>query len=416
MKLSDVLSGLRTLLTRRNAGETFRETEFLRLIEAAEETEEGIITRPAVSLVRSGNGRDSIILAPMKSLSLEEFGFPFSAPSKIAASLRLKTLPFGSAGSVELFPVITSRKGRAAEGIVWYAAPSELNIPASGTVKVWPAPMPFVSRLAEFGGSGVTMWTDEKNICSLLWQSNKPVLYRWRSMIDESSADKELAWYDVYCTARELDRGGNFVVDASGSEEADEEFADIVSESVKVCSWMKDVNLSRTALEDARGLERIVRLGTRAALWLLVLGAGVLLSGLVRRYQVQSQIDAVRARSENYYRTTFDPSRTGRISNPVMLARDKIAELSGTSTVIHPLEEVLETLGDIFSSGGSSDITIDIIRYNSEGIDCTGTAPDQSAVLNLRRAWEERGNMAQVDNTQFVSGIGYRFDLRVRWQ
>ena len=406
MKLDEILAGLRARLTRNKSGETFRSTTFLRL---AEDSEEPVA-------VRTGNGRDSIILAPMRSLSVEGFEFPFSSPSKIAASLRLKVMPFGSAGSVELFPVITLRKGRAAEGIVWYASPAELNIPASGTVKVWPAPMPFVSCLAEFGGSGVTMWMDEKNICSILWQSNKPVLYRWHSNSGEDSAVKELAWYEAYCTARELNRGGSFVINGSAIEETDEDFAYIIAESVKICPWMKDVNLSRTALEGARDLERIVRVSTRAAVWLLVLGAGVLGAGLLRRYQVQSQIDALRTRSENYYRQTFDPSRTGRISNPVMLARDKIAELSGTSTVVHPLEEVLENLGDIFASAGNSDVTIDVIRYNSEGIDCTGTAPDQSAVLNFRRAWEERGNMAQVDNTQFVSGIGYRFDLRVRWQ
>ena len=416
MKLGELITGLRSKLTGRSAGKNFADTEFLRLIEESTETDEGTTARPALRLVKSGSGRESIILAPMKSLSLEGFTFPFSAPSKIAASLRLTSLPFGSAGSVELFPVTTMRKGRGAEGIVWYASPSELNIPAAGTVKVWPAPLPFVSRLSSFNGSGVTLWADEKNICSLLWQSNKPMLYRWRNMSDESSVEKELAWYDTYCTACELDRGGNFVVDASGTEEADEEFADIVSESVKICSWMEDVNLSRTALEGARDLERIVRQSTRAAVWLLLLGAGVLGAGLVRRYQVEAQIAALRARSENYYRTAFDPSHTGRISNPVMLARDKIAGLTGTNAPIHPLEEVLENLGDIFSASGSSDITIDVIRYNSEGIDCTGTAPDQSAVLNFRKAWEDRGNMAQVDNTQFVSGIGYRFDLRVRWQ
>ena len=61
------------------------------------------------------------------------------------------------------------------------------------------------------------------------------------------------------------------------------------------------------------------------------------------------------------------------------------------------------------------DITLDIIRYNSEGLDCNGTAPDMSTILTFRRAWEGKASVAQVDNTQFVSGIGYRFDLRIRW-
>ena len=72
-------------------------------------------------------------------------------------------------------------------------------------------------------------------------------------------------------------------------------------------------------------------------------------------------------------------------------------------------------LGEIFGEEQHKTVTLDVIRYNSEGFDCTGTAPDMTTVLNFRKAWEDRDNKAQVDNTQFVAGIGYRFDLRVRW-
>ena len=215
---------------------------------------------------------------------------------------------------------------------------------------------------------------------------------------------------DGYLCGDSQDGGGE------ASEDDDGAFAEIVAESVKICPWINEVNLSRSALEGARDLERTVRLLTRAACWLLVLGSIALTAGVLRWRQTDSQVQEVRSRSENYYRQTFDPQRTGRISNPVTLARDKIAELTGTSTNTHPLEEVLADLGEIFSDTQSLDVTLDVIRYNSEGIDCTGTAPDMSTVLNFRKAWEERNNMAQVDNTQFVAGIGYRFDLRVRWQ
>ncbi len=80
---------------------------------------------------------------------------------------------------------------------------------------------------------------------------------------------------------------------------------------------------------------------------------------------------------------------------------------------------MLADLGEIYresrGSGSSMDIRLDIIRYNSEGIDCTGSAPDMTTILNFRKSWEGRAQLSQVDNTQFVSGIGYRFDLRVRW-
>ena len=213
--------------------------------------------------------------------------------------------------------------------------------------------------------------------------------------------------------ARELERGGNFVVNASGGEYAGGDFAEIVSDSVRICPWIADVNLSRTILEGARDLERTVNVLSRVSVWLLILGIVMLGAEFLRWYQLDGQVKETRARSERFYRETFDPERTGRISNPVNLARDKIASLTGHTDEGHALDEVLADLGKVFSS--VQGVTMDIIRYNAEGIDCTGVAPDMTTVLNFRKAWEERANQVQVDNTQFVSGIGYRFDVRVRW-
>ena len=416
--------------------ERYNDTEFSRVIEVRETVpneETGVdeeITRKAARIIASGSGtrKSSVILVPMKSLSLEDFTYPFTNATKIREALRLQVMPYTAAGELELFPVILNKTGRNVNGIVWYSSPDELDMgslayASHGNVKVWPAPLPFISQLAEYNGSGVTMWLDEENVCSLLWQSNKPVLYRWKKLTGEHPEEKELAWYDSYCKARELDRGGNFIINASGEtdEEGNEEFYEIVNDSVKTCSWIANVNLSRSALEGARDLERTVRLLTRASCWLLLLGAVTLGACIWKWSQVQGQVHEVRTRSENYYRQTFDPTHTGRVANPVTLARDKIAEISGAGTEAHPIEEVLADLGEIFLSREgmraeqSMDITMDIIRYNSEGIDCTGSAPDMTTILNFRKAWESRASLAQVDNTQFVSGIGYRFDLRVRW-
>ena len=429
MGIKEILSQRINFAGKKSSGERFNDTEFRRVIEIKEKVmneetgaeEEAV--RKAAKIITSGShsGKSSVTLVPMKSLSLEDFTFPFSNTTKIREALRLQVMPFTAAGELELFPVVLSRSGRTVNGIVWYSSPDELDIPSlaytRGSVKVWPAPLPFISQLAEYNGSGVTMWLDEENVCSLLWQSNKPVLYRWRRFAGEHPEEKELAWYDSYCKARELDRGGNFIINASGdNDEGDNEaFYEIVNDSVRICPWIANVNLSRSALEGARDLERTVQLMTRASCWLLALGAVALGACIWKWDQIQAHVQEVRTRSENYYRQTFDPNHTGRVANPVSLARDKIAEISGTGTEAHPLEEVLADLGEIFGSEQSLDVTIDIIRYNSEGIDCTGSAPDMTTILNFRRSWESRASLAQVDNTQFVSGIGYRFDLRVRW-
>ena len=72
-------------------------------------------------------------------------------------------------------------------------------------------------------------------------------------------------------------------------------------------------------------------------------------------------------------------------------------------------------LGEIFAETPDLGVTVDILRYNAEGLDFTGVAPDMSTILTFRRAWESRAGMSQLDNTQSVPGVGYRFDLRVRW-
>ena len=415
MSIKDIFTGKSRSL------KDYSSTEFQRVIEEQQTVRnemgaQKIVTVRTLRLIKSGTDKTIITLSPMKSLSLEDFTFPFQNTAKIRDALRLQVMPFSAAGDVEIFPVVLEKTGRTAGGIVWYVSPDELDIPSQKhTQKIWPSPLPFISCLKEYGGNGATIWRDEENICSILWQSNRPVLYRWRKFNVHDGEVQEIEWYDRYCEARGLNRGGNFTVNAAGGREAGEEFSEIVSESVKLCPWIADVNLSRKALEGARDLERTVRLLARVSMWLVVAGAIMLGAEILDYNHTQAQTQAVRERSEKYYRETFDPGRTGRISNPVTLARDKIASLTGKGDEGHPFDEVLADLGEVFSGFTESNMTIDIIRYNAEGIDCTGTAPDMTTVLNFRRSWEDKANLVQVDNTQFVSGIGYRFDIRIRW-
>ena len=205
------------------------------------------------------------------------------------------------------------------------------------------------------------------------------------------------------------------IVAQLNGEDVNEDFGEVVAESIEICPWIGDINLSRSALEGARDLERTVRTLTRVALWLLAAGVLMLGAETLKYIRNSEKKLAVHSRSEEYYRKTFDPERRGRISNPVNLARDRIASLTGKGDEGHTIDEVLSELGEIFKGFKDAGMTIDIIRYNSEGIDCNGTAPDMTTVLNFRKSWESSASLAQVDNTQFVAGIGYRFDLRVRW-
>ncbi|MBQ7569450.1 MAG: hypothetical protein IJT22_00825 [Synergistaceae bacterium] len=384
--------------------------------------------------IKPGNVKKSapaIVLAPFKSLSVDAFAFPFSNSKKVREALKLQVMPYSAAGSVEIFPVVLEKIGRGAQGVVWYVNPEELSLPEYKGLEsesdigqeptrvnnanniVWPAPLPFVSALTD--GTGVVLWADEENLCSILWQDYKPVLTRWRPRT-RSTPEKEFAWFDVYCKDRELERGESFMFDALNINDASLKIiSDIVRDSIAKCPWISSVNLSKSALEGAIGLERAVSLMTRVACWILFMGVIALAGSYLKLNQVNNRIAAVRAQSESLYKEVFEPGRTGRIANPLSLARDKLAELQRGGSEGRGFEDMLSDLGAIFTEDPSMDITVEILRYNSEGIDCTGSAPDMSTILTFRRAWESRASLAQLDNTQSVSGVGYRFDLRVRW-
>lgn len=387
------------MLSFKRGGSHFEDAEFRRAIGG-----EVRLASAAPAARRSG---PVVTLVPMRSLSLDVFSFPFSNTTKVREALNLQVMPYAAAGDVEIFPVILERVGRGAKGVAWFVSPDELDLPEdAGTV--WPAPLPLVSRVE---GTGVTLWADEENLCSLLWQEGRPLLSRWRPRRVEP--ESELAWFDLYCKEQSLERGGSFVLDAA-QEGALEPLREIVAEGLALCPWMGTVNLSRAALEGAMGLERSVGLMTRAAVWLLLMGGVVLGGSLLRWDQIQGRVQELRGRSEELYRETFEPGRVGRIPDPVSLARGRLASIqSGPEG--QGFDDALAYLGAIFTQDPSMDITVDVLRYNAEGLDCTGLAPDMSTILAFRRAWEGRASQARIDNTQSVAGVGYRFDLRVRW-
>ena len=126
----------------------YSNTEFSRLIASSH----------AQKPMTNTGGKSSIMLVPMRSLSLEDFTFPFQNTTKIRDALKLQVMPFTAGGEMEIFPVILSRTGRSAGGIVWYVSPSELEIPSAKSSKIWPSPLPLISQLEEYGGNGLTFW------------------------------------------------------------------------------------------------------------------------------------------------------------------------------------------------------------------------------------------------------------------
>ena len=375
--------------------------------------------------------RHTVSVTPLKSVAISPFSFPFSNVLRVREALKLQALPYAAAGGMELFPSLLEKTPRNSSGVAWFVPSGELeNVTAPAAQvenRVWPAPLPLVSKVK---GEGVTFWLDEENICSMLWRSRVPVLYRWKPR-DRSSEqasgrlsdrpldqpdftlESERAWYEAYCKSKGEETGEIFTLDAA-QPSALAKFSAIVKESVELCPWIGDVNLSRSAFDNALVLEHAVRSLSRVASWLLVMGLMALAGNGLRYYETQSSIEALRDRTAELYRSAFDPSRTGRISDPLGLALAKVAELRGGGAEGRLINEVFADLGAIVEQSPSMDVTLDSVRYNLEGIDYTGSTPDMETAQEFRRAWVEQANAGPL-NLQNAPGVGYRFDLSVKW-
>ncbi|MDR1379306.1 MAG: hypothetical protein LBJ36_09700 [Synergistaceae bacterium] len=354
----------------------------------------------------------TVTLAPLKSVAIFPFAFPFNNVFRIREALKLQVLPYASVGEMELFPSLLDKTSRSSSGVAWFVPSADLEsvrAPIQVENRVWPAPLPLVSQVE---GEGATFWLDEENICSMLWRGGVPVLYRWKSR-KRASEESELAWYEAYCKSKEEEIGNTFTLDATRPEIAS--LSEIVKKSLDLYPWIGEVNLSRSALDSALVLERTVSALSRVASWLLLMGLFVLGGNVLRYYETRRSVVELRDRSSELYRSTFDPLRTGRIPDPLNLAIVKVAELRGGSSEGRLLNEVFTDLGAIFEQDPSMDVTLDFARYNLEGVDYTGSAPSMEAAQDFWRAWTARASVAQLANLQTAPGVGYRFDLSVRW-
>jgi hypothetical protein len=360
-----------------------------------------------------------VLMTPLKSVAVSSFSFPFSNVLRIREALKLQTLPYAAAGGMELFPSIVNKTPRSSGGVVWFVPSGELEAVTSlsspletGRVEtgVWPAPLPLVSRIR---GEGVVFWLDKNNVSSMLWRGGLPVLCRWKAR-GRTTLDAELDWFRSYCKSREEELGECFVLNAEEPSEL-AALPEIVRESLELYPWLGEVNLSQRALDSAVVVERTVHLLSRAVFWILLMGLLVLAGNGLRYYEARRSIDEIRDRSSELYRSAFDPSRTGRISDPLGLARSKVEELRGGVSEGHPLNEVFADLGSIFEQNPSMDVTLDVIRYNVDGVMYSGSAPDREKIQEFWSAWAARADNVPYPSINTAPGVGYRFDMNVRW-
>ncbi|GHS94746.1 hypothetical protein AGMMS50276_08140 [Synergistales bacterium] len=419
-------------MPRRFKPQKYENTVFFRTVESGFER---------ISQEAPKRTKNAVLLTPLKSVAISPFAFPFNNILRVREALKLQALPYASGGEMELFPAVVEKTSRSSGGVVWFVPCAELDAIASmiagksgvndneeidsgardeGAVsplsgietKVWPAPLSLVSKVH---GEGLTVWVDERDICSILWRGGAPVLYRWKPRVN-IGVEAEIKWFSAFCESKSEEVGEVFVLDATDSDGASLlSLPEIIRESLSLYPWIDEVNLSLGALDSALTLEQTVRKLSLAACWLLVMGLFVLTGNAIRWYEARRGIDDMRDKSSEMYRAVFDPSRTGRIPDPLGLARSKIAELKGEDTAGRPINQVFDELGGIFKQNPSMDVTIDSVRFTLEGVDYTGSTSDAATPQEFQNAWADIAGNALLQNVQNAPGVGYRFDLTVKW-
>ena len=342
-----------------------------------------------------------VTLTAPKVMTIRPFDLPTTSGAQIRKILTANLMGYGAGDTLEIFPCIVKQSRKHSEGFAVCTTTSQLPDAAG---RCWPGALLLAGGLSS--GSGVTMWIDVEGISSFLWEDWVPVMGRYTAGRDP---DKVTEWYTELAKRQNKADPEVVIFDVA----VPEELGEIADRTLEHCRWLHGLDMSHKAVQSSIQLEQGVRTSSSVLAW--VIAALIVIAGAqgLNMWHQQKHSDELNERMSEYYRATLDPTRRGNISNPVVLAREMLGT-NDTEQEPHPFGAGLADLAAVI--GASSDIHIDIVRYNSAGLDITGTAPDMTAVLNFRSEWESLGARAQADNTQYVSGIGYRFDVRVRWE
>lgn len=100
----------------------FSDVEFYRTIEKGEERQRKII------IETESRVKNFINLVSMKTLSIENFNFPFGNLNKIRGAIKLQVKPYSASGGLDLFPVILERQEKSASGITFFVSSEELEL------------------------------------------------------------------------------------------------------------------------------------------------------------------------------------------------------------------------------------------------------------------------------------------------
>jgi hypothetical protein len=342
-------------------------------------------------------------------LSVSGFKFPFSNPARIREAIKLQTVLYSGGNSIQIFPILVNKGSKETSGFSFFLPDNELTelekIIGDASSPLFAAPLALASSV---DGDGITVWTDEKNICSVVWRSGVPELYRWR-IHKESALAAEVAWLKKYCESKEIEKNDVFIFDA---ENDSENLVSIIKQSFASFPWLKEINLSRGAINSVMILERFVRFTSKAAIWLTVFGTIFVIGAWMNHSMISKALADTRSSSEKLYREVFD--REGRIVDAVSQARGRINALKGSGSSGKTLSDALSELGIPWKTN-SVKITLDTMSYTSEGANFSGSAADMGAIQSFRTSFSDMGILVIMGDLQQIPGGGFRFNIGIKW-
>ena len=370
----------------------------------------------------SSKSHQKAYLVPFRMLSVSGFKFPFSNPVKIREAIKLQTVSYSGGNSIQIFPVPVNKTVKETSGFSFFLPDGELTelekITEIASSPIYPAALALASSV---DGNGITIWTDEKNICSVIWRSGVPELYRWRAN-KESALASEISWLSKYCESKEAKeeegeegKEGKKEIFIFDAENDSKNLLSIITQSFASFPWLREINLSRSAINSVMILERFVRFSSKAAVWLVIFGSLFTTGAWMNHSMLSKAVADTRSNTIKIYRDVFDrDGRVGNAGDAVSQARGRINTLKGTGMTGKTLSSVLTDFG-IPWQNKSIKITIDSMNYSPENISISGSANDMAEITNLRTSLLDIGWNATLGDVSLMPGGGWRFNIRVNW-
>ncbi len=350
-----------------------------------------------------------IFLAPIRTLSVHPFEYPFTSTTRVRDALRLKFRPLIGDHARDLYfvPVVTQRKPKSISGAVFLVSKSEVEeierkMRIRPDTALWVAPLAYAEEVA---GNGLVQWRDEAQICSMLFENWQPRLYRWTSLAGkgadaaDEALDADRDWFEGY--ARQ--QGGGIericLVDPRMPNAPQPRmFSDYVY-----------FDLSPSGANVAERVETFFQNASTIARRLVLLGGFFVLVSLALWLGRMSEKDLFTVAPGEVYGASFGE----RASNPTRAARAKVGEVRSTPGQFS-FTSVIAAMLPAWQGGTSGDLKLEAVRYSAEKMEIQGTAKNMETIQKLQNAIQRAEFTARAGDIQQIPGGDFRFNLSVQ--